>query len=78
MCQFLIAQNVANGTFAFDQSEFSRLPNLDTMHQVTFENLQQVTDVLHQSLTVDAYSRVVSNGGLSRRFIDAQFKNMNM
>ncbi len=79
MCQFLVAHNSASGTLAFDKSEFSRLPDdSNTMSQLTSEDLQQVADALHQSLTAGHNRMMVGKRGSSTRFIAAQFKNGNM
>jgi len=71
--------NAAAGSLAFDKSEFSRLPDdSTTMSQLTSEDLQQVADALHHSLTIGSNSRIVEKSGPSVQFIAAQFKNVNM
>jgi hypothetical protein len=79
ICQVTTDLNAASGTLLFDKSEFSRLPdNSKTMFQLTPENLQQVVDALHRSLTTGMNSMMVGRSGSSVQFIAAQFKNMNM
>jgi len=79
MCQFTINANAASGSLAFDKSEFSRLPDdSKTMSQLKPEDLQQVADALHHSLTTGLNAMMVGSKGGSSQFIAAQFKNMNM
>ena len=77
--QFMVETNAASGTLAFNNSEFSRLPDdsEDTL-QIAPETLQQVVDALYRSLTVGIYSMMLGKKGCSVEFIAAQFKTTNM